>query len=206
MRSLSPLESAQLLQHCRDVIIKAIQTSSKTFFNKLTLLKGEIHNWRINNSIWARTLAFKYSQNGHIYVALLFQTFPELVCSWIEAVQDCYILHSPFFASLFTFFLSVGTLDLLNRGDDKLGIQVDGSVEPNSTVNKSFERRGRVNNHCMAGSRAMFPTEVTQIVKIALVVAPTVKITPIIFHETAPNHTRQTVENAFKYEAFYNWI
>lgn len=40
------------------------------------------------------TLNFKYSGNGHYYVALKFETISGAACSWIGAVQHCQNLQT----------------------------------------------------------------------------------------------------------------
>lgn len=69
---------------------------------------------------------------------------------------------------------------------------------------KQLRNRGRVNNHCLARSEAVSLTKGTQIVKIVLAIALTVRPTAIVLHETTPNYTRRTIRNASLVDASYN--
>lgn len=95
---------------------------------------------------------------------------------------------------------------MLIESDEESEIQVEGSAEQNNTDFKTSEEKRKSQQLIFGLVKSSLFKKMTQIVKIALAIAPTVKTTARILHETAPNHMRQTIRNAFLDEAFFNWI
>lgn len=136
-KPLEALALKQLLQHCHNIILHAFQKSRNAvthlsmslFFSKMRYIKVKLTNPSGQKHSLSCILKMV------IFTSLLsFKTFYELVCSWIAAVKDCYILYSLSFTSSLTCFSSGDTLDSLNESGEGSGIQADGSAEANITV------------------------------------------------------------------------
>lgn len=119
LRSLLPLASSQLLQKCHRIFLESFQETEESIAAELSLSEKEIRNEKIDSSPRKRTIIFKYPGNGHIYVALKFQTFSKVICSWMGAVQDCYILRTSSMKSNFQEFSGTKVLDLVNESDEE---------------------------------------------------------------------------------------
>lgn len=71
------------------------QENGIAIVDELSLHNTEMVRNIIDNYHWNQKLGFYYPGNGNLYNALTCQAFTKFVCSWIEAVQDYYILHFP---------------------------------------------------------------------------------------------------------------
>lgn len=68
------------------------------------MIGKEIIQEEIDDNCRKHTFAFKHPLNDHVYISLESETVAKFVCSWIGAVSDCCILHSPYRKSPFKIF------------------------------------------------------------------------------------------------------
>lgn len=76
-------------------------------------------NNEIDNSGRDHTMIFMYPGNGHTYIALKFQTFSNVVCSWICTVQDFRVLHTIIISGIFQKFTSLQMLGFVDQGKEE---------------------------------------------------------------------------------------
>lgn len=88
------LAPSRLLTYCQEKIPETIQNDQNYYTIDREECSEENESGEIDSSKRMYIINFQYSKNYHYYFALNCEPFSNMICDWIEAVPDCYLLSS----------------------------------------------------------------------------------------------------------------
>lgn len=100
-RKLLPITAPNVLNDLRICSENFMKVDAEDWHSEFSVCEDETEKERLNNENQNYTIAFRFRQNGHYYIALTNHVFNEFVCGGNGSIFDRYILQASSLESTF---------------------------------------------------------------------------------------------------------